>query len=77
MHDPTTPTGDPAQGPATCPYGHPLGPGRVLVGWLPCICPPAQANHNGHRTFQCRVCLEELADRRKVVSYTPPHLPAG
>jgi hypothetical protein len=24
--------------PERCPNGHPLGPGRVLIGWLPCQC---------------------------------------
>jgi hypothetical protein len=35
--------------PATCPNGHRLGPGRVLVGWQACDC-------GGHRTWACREC---------------------
>lgn len=38
--------------PARCPNGHPLRPGRVLVGWSPCRC-------GGHRTWEC---VERRAD---------------
>lgn len=36
--------------PERCPEGHPLVPGRMLVGWKPCGCTP----NGGHRTIECR-----------------------
>lgn len=42
--------------PRTCPAGHAWGPGRVLVGWTPCNCPPAlaaQPKGAGHLTVRC------------------------
>lgn len=60
--------------PDTCPYGHPLTPGDILVGWSPCICAPAWANHGGHRTIQCLPC-----NRRHIetVLYDPEHVGGG
>ncbi|GAB3681559.1 hypothetical protein GCM10027589_51530 [Actinocorallia lasiicapitis] len=57
--------------PTTCPYGHPLGPGRVLVGWKPCGCDGAR-DAGGHRTYSCNAC-RELSDRRETLCYFPPH----
>jgi hypothetical protein len=51
--------------PLTCPNGHPLGPNRVLVGWLPCSCQGGL----GHRTYQCRACAGWV--------YRPEHVPGG
>lgn len=42
-----TRTGWQEPAPTHCPAGHPLLPGKVLVGWLPC------GTHHGHRTHQC------------------------
>lgn len=38
--------------PQRCPHGHPLGPGKMLVGYQPC------AGHcrGGHTTWQCLRC---------------------
>ncbi len=33
-------------GPARCPHGHPFGPRRVLIGWVPCPC-------RGHHSWTC------------------------
>lgn len=57
-----------------CPYGHPLRPGRILVGWSPCGCAPALRNHRGHRTVQCLACLEH---RITSVRYAPEHIGGG
>jgi len=42
--------------PEQCSHGHPWGPGRVTVGWMPCDCPPVQHNGAGfgHRYVSCR-----------------------
>lgn len=70
----TTPPGPPVDHvPLLCPHGHPLGPGRALVGWSPCQCPPALDRFRGHRTYSCRACQRQ---RVTTVSYNPPHLPA-
>lgn len=58
---------------ATCPNGHPLQPGHVLVGWSPCGCEAALANHRGHRTVQCLDCHDS---GETMVCYDPPH-PVG
>ncbi|MFG2005010.1 hypothetical protein ACGFNU_38285 [Spirillospora sp. NPDC048911] len=57
--------------PFLCPYGHPLGENKVLVGWIPCDCTPALSWHRGHRSFQCRVCQEQ--EGRTSICYLPPH----
>lgn len=49
--------------PKHCPNGHPLGPRRMLVGWVPCTCTP---DATGHRTYQCRRC-DAVIER-------PPHV---
>jgi hypothetical protein len=56
------------------PYGHDLGPGRLLVGWAPGICAEALGHHRGHRTHQCLACLQW---RITSVHYAPPHLGGG
>jgi hypothetical protein len=43
---------------------HPFGPGRVVVGWHPCLC---VEGHSGHRTYWCRTCRTTL--------HVPPHAP--
>ena len=50
--------------PDACPNGHPFGPGRVVVGWHPCLCVEGRS---GHRTYWCRTC--------RVTVYVPPHTP--
>ncbi len=43
--------------PEQCPYGHPLTEaGQALIGWRPCGCAVALANHGGHRTVRCDAC---------------------
>jgi hypothetical protein len=49
--------------PAECPNGHPFGPNRVVVGWLPCQC--VEDGRGGHRTYYCREC--------GVTMYEPAH----
>jgi hypothetical protein len=60
--------------PGQCDWGHYLGPGRVLNGFLPCLCPGVLAagrpNGAGHVTVQCRGCLEE---GRETIWFDPPH----
>jgi hypothetical protein len=43
----------------------------VLVGWTPCTCGPAWANHGGHRTFKCMACEE---DGWRMICYLPERL---
>ncbi|MBM4657350.1 hypothetical protein GS640_17790 [Rhodococcus hoagii] len=47
--------------PKLCPNGHPLGPGKVLVGWFACAC----TERGGHRTYDCLTC--------GAILYRPPH----
>ena len=56
--------------PSTCPYGHRLGPRRMLVGWMPCVCAEAIARFGGHTTVQCDACQEAGV---RCVLYDPPH----
>src|SRR5580698_8701969 len=54
--------------PAQCPAGHPWGPGRVIVGWMPCDCPAvAREPGHGHLWVRCRAtgCRE--------IWYRPEH----
>jgi hypothetical protein len=57
--------------PAQCEYGHPWGPGLVLVGWMNCTCPPmlAAGGPLGHTVVYFRVggCPSRW--------YRPPHEP--
>ena len=48
--------------PVTCPNGHQLRAGRVLVGWV--ACQQADAATGGHRTHRCLEC--------EATVYTPP-----
>jgi len=41
--------------PTVCPAGHRLGPDRMLVGALPCLCYSAQ-HPRVHRTWRCVAC---------------------
>ncbi|WP_018658240.1 hypothetical protein [Actinomadura flavalba] len=62
--------------PSACPYGHRLEPGRVLVGWSPCVCPPCAnraRGRRGHRTYLCLACKDEHVT---TVCYRPHHVPA-
>jgi len=61
--------------PKYCPFGHRLGPGRVLVGWTPCMCAPAREagvlGHGlGHLWVRCEACREEGWE---ATFYEPPH----
>ncbi len=43
--------------PHACGHGHPWGPGRVIVSWMPCSCAPARAARSpgsGHLTVSCQ-----------------------
>ncbi len=39
--------------PVACPNGHPLAPGRTIVGTIACI---TTAGQICHRTYTCRTC---------------------
>jgi hypothetical protein len=57
--------------PTQCERGHPWGPGRVIVSWMPCQCEPARAAQprgSGHRTITCRTGCESVV-------YEPRHDP--
>jgi hypothetical protein len=60
--------------PRTCPYGHRLTAGLVLVGWHWCQCTEAINHHRGHRTHQCLTCVDY---RITSVCYTPACLQGG
>jgi hypothetical protein len=56
--------------PVHCAAGHPWGPGRVIVGWMPCDCPAAvREPGHGHLWVRCRAagCRE--------IWYRPEHTP--
>jgi hypothetical protein len=58
-----------------CPFGHELSPGRVQIGWSPCICEPvkeagARGRGMGHLRLYCRACEDESETRG---FYEPPH----
>src|SRR5215469_11672528 len=54
--------------PLECAAGHPWGPGRVTVGWMPCDCPNARANRVlGHLWVRCR------AEGCSSIWYRPRH----
>lgn len=57
-----------------CPNGHVYGPGRILVSWTPCACPPAWAFAKGHQSTQCRACEDE---GWTTVRYGPHHVGGG
>ncbi|MFI0404566.1 hypothetical protein [Actinomadura sp. 3N508] len=62
--------------PFLCPAGHRLEPGRVIVGWSPCICPPCDERGRGlrgHRTYLCLDCKDEHVTTK---CYLPHHVPA-
>lgn len=62
--------------PFLCPQGHRLGPGRVIVGWSPCICPPCAESGkglHGHRTYLCLTCKDE---HMTTMCYLPYHVPS-
>jgi hypothetical protein len=61
--------------PERCPFGHELDPGRVQIGWSPCVCDPAKeaaerGRGMGHLRLSCRACEDEF---RTSVFYEPPH----
>lgn len=60
--------------PLSCPEGHLLGAGRVLVGWYPCQCPGAR--NGGHRTWTCRACLDDGKGDDATI-FDSRHDPAG
>lgn len=57
--------------PLSCPNGHILGAGQVLVGWRACGC--AGARHGGHRTWTCRRCLEAGVGNETSTIYATRH----
>ncbi|WP_433334229.1 hypothetical protein [Spirillospora sp. CA-294931] len=60
--------------PSHCPQGHPLSPGRVIVGWSPCACPPCATRARGlrgHRTYLCLTCKD---DHVTTMCYLPYHV---
>ncbi|GAA3933758.1 hypothetical protein GCM10023085_13800 [Actinomadura viridis] len=60
--------------PFLCPHGHRLAPGRVIVGWSPCVCPPCAGRGRGlrgHRTYLCLACKD---DRMTTMCFQPHHV---
>jgi hypothetical protein len=60
--------------PEHCGNGHPWGPGRVLLSWMPCQCDPARKarpRSPGHRVIACR------APGCEWTVHHPPHDPAS
>src|ERR1700722_10945701 len=56
--------------PEHCQAGHPWGPGRVIVGWMPCDCPAAAREPgHGHLWVRCR------AEGCREIWYRPRHTP--
>ena len=56
------------QYPHHCQHGHEWGPGRVIVGWMPCDCPGAMTEPGrGHLWVRCR------ADGCPAIWYQPAH----
>jgi hypothetical protein len=55
------------------PYGHRLGPGRVVRSWLPCICEGTLRGRGdkGHLWILCRT-YEDAG--QKTWYYEPPHI---
>jgi hypothetical protein len=58
--------------PEQCEHGHEWGPGRVIVGFERCDCPPVlelfpQRGSRGHLTVACR------EDGCRSTWYFPPH----
>ena len=42
--------------PERCQNGHEWGPGRIILSWMPCDCPPAMADREkgpGHMVVHC------------------------
>ena len=42
--------------PLECANGHEWGPGRIILSWMPCDCPPARAAREhgpGHMVVYC------------------------
>jgi hypothetical protein len=55
--------------------GHGWGPGRIIVGWMPCDCPPARAEREhgpGHIVVYC-----DAAPGCRSAWYRPRHEPGG
>lgn len=62
--------------PTRCQNGHEWAPGRVIVSWMLCDCPPAvaasgQAAGARHRTVRC------LVEGCGSVWYSPRHEPTA
>ena len=59
--------------PERCANGHEWGPGRIIVGWMPCDCPPARAEREhgpGHMVVYC-----DAAPGCRSAWYRPRHEP--
>lgn len=53
--------------PTHCPAGHELKAPLLTLGWMPCLCPEAGGNFNGHLYVTC------LLDGCGQTAYVPPH----
>ena len=58
--------------PDGCPYGHEWGPGRIIVGYMPCEC-ARPYGRLGHHWVRCR----GDDDKCPAVWYDLPHRPDG
>lgn len=61
------------ESPLSCPRGHLLTGGHVLVGWHTCSCPGAI--NGGHRTWTCRSCLDDDVSAAQNTIYATRHEP--
>lgn len=57
--------------PLSCPVGHLLAGGRVLVGWYPCGC--SGSSNGGHHTWICGTRLDLGRDPASYVIYDGRH----
>jgi hypothetical protein len=62
---------EPAPERCAAPEQHSLVGGTVAVSRLPCVCPAALANQNGHRAWSCSACTE--LGRTDPTLRRPPH----
>jgi hypothetical protein len=57
--------------PERCSNGHEWGPGRVIVSWMPCDCPPAVADRGGVSGAGHQVVYCNAAEGCRSVWYSP------
>ncbi len=66
---------EPSPSHCTAVERHPLGGGRVRVGWTSCLCARALPGPGGHRIWVCVSCTELGRSRDVAALCWPPHCP--